>query len=284
MLTIIKRIGSFFDLLQRGWMNPKTIRILGSGVAVGYIGALVVIDLNIRGYLPSNLAAITPANHLAAIDLAFTLFLVFEVITLVFNLARSIADSVGKQFEIFSLILLRDTFKEFSRFDEPLMWNDINEVVGNMAAAALGALLIFFILGIYYRAQSHKDIVKDEIDFDAFVNSKKVISLLLLISFAFIAIENIRGYLSNSSVGSAFESFYTILIFSDVLIVLISLRYSSKYHVAFRNSGFAVATVFIRLAMIAPVQIRAAIGVGTVLFAVGITYAYNYFRGEYSKT
>ena len=38
---------------------------------------------------------------------------------------------------------------------------------------------------------------------------------------------------------------------SIVLIVLISLRYSSTYNVVFRNSGYALATVFIRLALIA---------------------------------
>jgi len=35
--------------------------------------------------------------------------------------------------------------------------------------------------------------------------------------------------------------FYTVLVFSDVLLVLVSLRYSSGYPVLFRNSGFAVA-------------------------------------------
>ncbi len=33
-----------------------------------------------------------------------------------------------------------------------------------------------------------------------------------------------------------------MLIFADVLVVLISLRYSASYHVVFRNSGLAVAT------------------------------------------
>ena len=62
-----------------------------------------------------------------------------------------------------------------------------------------------------------------------------------------------------------------------MLVVLISLRYSAQYQVSFRNSGYAVATVLIRLALIAPIAIGAVIGVGTALFALGISLAYNAF-------
>ena len=59
-----------------------------------------------------------------------------------------------------------------------------------------------------------------------------------------------------------FEVFYTMLIFVDILLVLISLQFSSTYHVAFRASGFAVATVFLRIALVAPPYINSALGVG----------------------
>jgi hypothetical protein len=38
--------------------------------------------------------------------------------------------------------------------------------------------------------------------------------------------------------------------------------------------------VFIRLALIAPAPLNAAIGVGTAIFAVAVAVAYNYFGGE----
>ena len=69
----------------------------------------------------------------------------------------------------------------------------------------------------------------------------------------------------------------TVLIFADVLMVLISLRYSTTYHIVFRNSGFAVATVLIRLALIAPAPVNALLGIASALFALGLTVAYNTF-------
>ncbi|MFX8393307.1 hypothetical protein ABTL67_19585, partial [Acinetobacter baumannii] len=71
--------------------------------------------------------------------------------------------------------------------------------------------------------------------------------------------------------------FYTMLIFVDILLVLLSLQFSSTYHVAFRASGYAAATVFIRIALIAPPYLSAALGVGATVYALGLTYSYNFF-------
>jgi hypothetical protein len=62
-----------------------------------------------------------------------------------------------------------------------------------------------------------------------------------------------------------------------VLLVLVALCYSSSYHVVFRNSGFAAATVIIRLALTAPRYVNVLLGLGAAVFAVGLSLAYNTF-------
>ena len=74
-----------------------------------------------------------------------------------------------------------------------------------------------------------------------------------------------------------FEEIFSLLIFSDVLIVLISLRYSASYRVVFRNSAFALATVLIRLALTAPPLYNAVLGLMAALYTIGLTLAYNEF-------
>jgi hypothetical protein len=66
-------------------------------------------------------------------------------------------------------------------------------------------------------------------------------------------------------------------VFSDILIMLLSMRYSANYRFAFRNSGFAVATLLIRVALIAPPPYSAFIGVGSALLILGIRLAFNYY-------
>ena len=46
-----------------------------------------------------------------------------KILSLVFILTHSVADSVGKQFEIISLILLRDSFKEMGHLPLETVWS-----------------------------------------------------------------------------------------------------------------------------------------------------------------
>ena len=83
---------------------------------------VAVIETNRRGFLPPGIAEHVPDKHFDAILWAFTLLLLAEVISLIFALAQSVATAVGKQLEIMSLILLRQSFKELTDLPEPIVW------------------------------------------------------------------------------------------------------------------------------------------------------------------
>jgi hypothetical protein len=93
------------------------------------------------------LAERLPSNHFEAILLPFTLLLLAEVISLVFAIAQSVAIAVGKQLEIMSLILIRQSFKELTFFPEPIVWDltsgEITRRVLYILSDASGALVIF---------------------------------------------------------------------------------------------------------------------------------------------
>lgn len=98
-----------------------------------------------------------------------------------------------------------------------------------------------------------------------------------------VGVHKVWGFLIGQIGYDFFSIFYTVLIFGDILLVLVALRYSSNYYVVFRNSGFALTTVVIRLALTAPPYINVALGVGAALFAIGLTAAYNTFTTENTK-
>ena len=94
--------------------------------------------------LPPWLAGVTPTSHFYAIHLAFTLILVLEVMSLVFIIPSSLSQSMGKQFEILTLILLRNAFKELAHLTEPVsVAGDMTPVlyIGISGKGALRSLL-----------------------------------------------------------------------------------------------------------------------------------------------
>ena len=265
-----------FDALEREWDSPATRRAIGALLVGSFVAVLAVIELQRLGLLPESLRRI-PVRHFYAVDVAFTLLLLLEVIALIFSLSHSFSDSLGKQFEILSLILLRETFHGFKEFGEPIQWANVRTGLLPMASDASGALVIFVLLGAFYRAQRHRPITAGTGEQRDFVATKKLVGLLLFLALAVIGAVDAHRAVSELPTFSIFAAFYTVLIFSDILVVLVSLRWSTTYSVFFRNSGFTVSTVFIRLALAAPPPFNAAVGVGSALFALGITLAYNRF-------
>lgn len=274
-----KRSEVVFDRLEQSWENLATQKRVASTLVIVFLVGLALVEARRLPWLSPELAERLPSNHFEAILLPFTLLLLAEVISLVFAIAQSVATAVGKQLEIMSLILIRQSFKELTLFPEPIVWSttsgEITKQVLYIISDATGALLIFGLLAVYFRLQIHQPISSDPDEQSSFVGAKKFIALVLLASLIVIAINVAWAWISTGEEQSFFEIFYTLLIFADVLIVLISLRYSVAYPVVFRYFGFAVATVLIRLALTAPRVVDAALGVTATLFAIALTWVYN---------
>jgi hypothetical protein len=270
-----------FAWLHTGWESRWVQRVLANGLVGIFVAALALIELRRRGWLPGAISPWVPTNHFDAVQLAFTLLLGIEVIGLVFGLSGSTANTMGKQFEILSIILLRQSLKELVNFPEPIYWDAVRDAVPRMAADATAAVLVFFLVGVFYRLQRQTASQLSEEEGADLAASKEVVALVLLAVFADLALEAV-GVIPGLGRASAslraehfFEQFYTVLIFADILVVLLALRQSFAYDLVLRNSGFAAATVLIRLALTAPPFINGVLGVGATVLAIGLTWAYN---------
>lgn len=279
MNPLFRASNRVFDAFESWWESEEARRVVAYVLILGFLGSLFVIELSRQGGLPASLEGVVSTNHFVAIDVAFTLFLVVELIGLVVGLATSVAKTAGKQFEVFSLILLRRSFKELSKFNvEPIRWtfDAGREAVQYVVVDATSALLIFVSLGFFYMLQKHQPITQTDVEQQYFVAQKKMVSNVLLFVLIGLGIYTVVAPFVAEDVLPFFNTFYTILIFTDVLVVLISLRYSATYYVVFRNSGYAAATVMIRLALAGPRYLGAALGVGAALFNLAVAAAYNY--------
>jgi hypothetical protein len=107
-----------FDWLDHHWESPRSTRWISNLVVVFFILGSVV-PLLIYFEVPFPFPTLSP---FFAVEIAFTILLVFEILGLIFLLPKSVADSIGKQFEIISLLLLRDAFKEFGHYMGELSW------------------------------------------------------------------------------------------------------------------------------------------------------------------
>lgn len=266
-----------FDTVDCRWERDRTARGLATLLVIVFGLSLVAIGLNRAGLLPAPLSGIIPLNPFHAVNMAFTLLLLQEVMVLILVLPKSFSRSVVKQFEILALILLRSCFKELANIHEPLVFPDDMAALLRIGSDGAGAVVVFVLLAFLLRAGKSRSRGGNGVNLYYFVLTKKILALMLLCVFTGLGVYNLWLGMTGRAMFDFFTVFYTVLIFSDIFIVLVAQRYRPCFVEVFRNSGLALSTVFIRLALSAPAYYNAAMGVAAAAFALCIAMAYNYF-------
>ena len=277
MNSFLSHINLLFEKLKLLWESKHSLYITSVVLVVSFIGCSLLSFLVINDYM--NLGVVNQyfKNPLFSIEIVFTLLLITELFGLIFILAQSVAKSVGKQFELLSLIFLRDGFKEFSHIGSHFSWEFIKEPFINMIIYGFGAIVIFIILGFTSKLQKHIKLTNTEDDQEQFIRLKKLLAILLLVAFAVVGYIDIKELITTGKYLHSFKTFYTVLIFSDIVIVLIALRYTLNYFKIFRYSAFVLATILIRVSLSTKTYYDVIIGIVAALFVLVLTYAYNYF-------
>lgn len=272
------RVGDLFDLLHRFWENEKTERRIGFALLWIYLLTLASVELERLGLFPEWLP-VPPAGHYYSIQLAFTLILALEVISLIFVLPASLSKGMGKQLEILTLILLRNAFKELAVLPEPIdIEMDSMSQLLDIAVSGSGALIVFLCLGFYrLMARGQKRILSDHTLLMRYVLWKKTLSLCLLALFIGIGIYDLPQFIEGEDT-RFFETIYTVLIFADITMVLIAQRFMPSYYAVFRNSGYVIGTLMMRISLSAPTLLCPAIAVFAALYIIALTWGTNIFQ------
>jgi len=277
----VVRFTGLFDRIEEKWNSEPFLKLMAIVLVGSYLLAILFIELKSNGIISW---AFIPVDYFKAIELAFTLLLFFEVINLVFSLVKSVSVSMETQLQILSLILLRNAFKLFGEFPETISWHAIQHKVILISADAFGALIIFFIIIVIRKIDKHRFISKSIDEQQSFINIKKIIAFILLAIFVVLIVIDIYYFFNNISNFNFFHKFFTILIFNDILIVFIALRYCGRYRILFRNSGFALATIIMRLSLEIKSPFNDLLGVSAAVFVLLLVMAYNRIPNAYQET
>jgi|AntRauTorckE5430_2_1112549.scaffolds.fasta_scaffold02097_7 hypothetical protein len=224
-------------------------------------------------------------SPVTAIYTPFSFILVFEVYMLVYHLPDSFTISIGKQYEIISLIVVRRIFKDISKLDISEAWGTSYRNV-LLGADMLCILVLFALIFWFYKLRKQRPRLKQPSNIENFVIKKKGISGLLAPMLFVLAIYSFGSWaleLQQFNVGQLeelpdinkvfYNEFFTLMILFDVLILMISLQYTDNYSQLIRNAGFVISTVLIRLSFTAeglfnPVLITIGVLFGTLMLAL----------------
>tara|TARA_B100000674_G_scaffold452540_1_gene424137 strand:- start:50 stop:919 length:870 start_codon:yes stop_codon:yes gene_type:complete len=275
---MMKNVNLIFDTIFSKYSRGKFEKFILILAAMGFITHLMLIFLNSNGYIQVDVGENLLKNPISALYTPFSFILVYEAFLLIYYLPSSFTVSVVKGYEIISLVLIRKIFKDVPLVDlsQDFFANPYNV---QFIYDITGFVLVFFLIYLFKTIAGRPKKPKIDKKLEKFISQKKAISILLVPVLLALASYSFYNWIGSLFIDSSndidvnflfFVDFFTILILVDVLLLLISFRYTERYSQLIRNTGFIISTIMLRLSFTATGLASVSFLVLGILFGVVI--------------
>lgn len=274
-------------LFTRHFVHRIEQLIIGIAVA-GFLIHLVLIaaahHLNAGLLIPG----VFDTDYLAAIYTPFSIILFYEVFALVLAIPLSFTTFIAKQYEIIALVIIREVFKDIAQLHQTEIDEENFDQLMKILTDTGGGLGMFLLVIFFYHINSIPRPVSPLKGIQQFVDLKKAVTLLL--SFTLVGLAVYSGVEWIMNVFDAhhpvdveektlfFHEFFSMLIFTDVFLLIISLRYTHTFDLIFRNAGFIISTILVRISLNSPPPYHVSLAVGAMLVGILTLGFYVYYR------
>jgi hypothetical protein len=236
MNTIIFSLGNYFDTYFNS-TNTRKIELIILRIAVlSFLLHLLLI------FLGNNFLFFEHFQHsyLKAIYTPFSFILFYEVIT---------------------LITLRSFFHDIAELDLRESFTIYNPDFISLMYDLCAALLMLGLTILYYKIYQNNgksDVINQ---LNNFINIKKMVSLGMILILLLLSISSFYNWGSDmllalqtgvnfpNSNAVFYSDFFSIMIFVDVLLLIISFTYHFSFFTIFRNASFIITTILIRMSL-----------------------------------
>jgi hypothetical protein len=286
------RLGAAHDLMFSP-ANKTALKHLAINLSIaGFVFHLLLIFLARSLAHPPLLIADAGTNYLAAISTPFNFILFYEVLTLIAALPESTTRSIANQFEIVSLIFIRDVFRDIATAGDLVTQHRLTSESLPLFMDMWAGFLMFLLVAVFQHvAQKRADTSLSAVPSRGtlrFIAQKKVVAAglatLLLAMAAYnlviLAIAVGRTLMTGQGAIEATTTYYndvfTVMIFTDVLILILSLVVSGRYEMVFRNAAFVVSIILIRFSLTEGYPLGAPLALVAMVFGILTLLVFNY--------
>lgn len=260
----------------------------------GFVIHLVLIFLARTLAHPPQLIAEAGQNYLTAISTPFNFILFYEVLVLIAALPASTTRSIASQYEIVSLIFIRDVFRDIGKAGDLVIGQKLTLESLPLFMDMWAGFLMFFLVTVFQHvAQQRTGASVTSMPTRGtlrFIAQKRVVAAGLATLLIAMAVYNLgllafavgrMALTGQGAIGTAtnfYNDVFTVMIFTDVLILILSLAVSGKYEMVFRNAAFIVSIILIRFALTEGYPYGAPLAVVAMLFGILTLLVYNYHQ------
>ena len=274
--------------------NKALLKRLAIKVSIASFTVHLLLVFLSRGLAhPPLIIASVGRNYLSAIATPFSFILFYEVLTLIAALPASTTRSIANQFEVVSLIFIRDVFKDLAAASEA-GWHheDFHQALPLFLDMSSG-LAMFLLVAIFQYVALKRVRPAETTEASAgvkrFIAQKKLVAIgltVLLLSMAvynlgIVIIHSYRSLMAGHSITSEPNAFFyndvfTVMIFTDVLILILSLGVSGRYELVFRNAAFVLSIILLRFSLTEVHPYGAPLAIFAMAFGILTLLVFNF--------
>lgn len=290
-----KIILQVFDKLLSKESKTKLEKVIFILAMAGFLIHLLVIGLVQWGQLDVDGSLIGLQNPIDAIYTPFSIILFYEVYCLIYYLPKSITIYIGKQFEIITLITIRDMFDEMSNLNLSSDLQSNMQFIYSMVTILILFLLIFLFYkqnqkGIRINNSTEGKMIRLPERKKKYLFAKQVLALTVGLVFILLAFLNFFEWGSSNNTfidflqnakpvtRSFFSNFFMVLILSDVVVLLFSFALTDVFPKVIRNSGFVISTTLIKLSFNVTGLASHTLVIMAVVFGTLILFLYKRYK------
>lgn len=277
---------SIYDRLNTQAHHKWIERAVVALAVLAFLAHLAMIFLARTMQHPPAVIASAGHDYFAAIATPFNFVLFYEVLMLIAAIPASTTQSIALQYEIVSLIFVRGFFKDLAEIDMDALKRPFTELTPALQDVGAG-IAMFLLVTLFRHATQLRAVSATPVspEIAKFVARKKIIALLLIVLFLALAAHDIVLFFREFAAGSSatfhesttfYTDVFTVMIFTDVMILLFSLLVADDYELVFRNAAFVISTILIRTALTVGHPFGAEIGIAGMIFGILTLLIYNY--------
>ncbi len=288
--SLAEKTSAIYDWVD----SPQRRRVIENSAvflaAGGFVAHLILILLaRTVPALGNGFLAGLDRNFLHSVYTPFSFILFLEVLLLVLALPKSHTSSIGKQYEIISLIVVRRVFKDIGEFRDLGSWLTQREATQTVLFDMAGAVAMFLLVTLFYRVRQQVVKSPSHHNLQSFILVKKIIALLLTLLLFLLAAYNLVVWVMAALPGIVvtnapenldlffFPTFFEVMIFTDVFLLILSISYYDRYEYVFRNAGFVISTVLLRFSLSTTKPYDVALAVVAMTYGLAVLAVFAYF-------
>jgi hypothetical protein len=209
------------------------------------------------------------------------------VFLLVIIIPKSISEFIGKQFEVITLITLRSFFHDIADLDLIRAIDINNPFFVSLLYDLAAALVMLGFTILYYRIYQKNSVTEQSSELTHFIGIKKLVSLGMIVVLLILSVislyhwgaQMIDALRINSNYPNPntvfYIDFFSIMIFVDVLLLIISFMYQFSFFSIFRNASFIITTILIRISLTIDKPMNYIVVLIGFLFSIIAFYLYS---------